>query len=117
MTLLQSAQAATDDAFNLRVQAATFKLAQDVLNEPPTTTGYIPRRALAEAIVRDPAVMVNRFVWLCASNPSIAASVVVEGVDVQVGCEDGDIEFVCASNWNVVAGWQGATQGPPLLAG
>lgn len=116
MTLLQSGQAATDSDFHLRVQAATFKLAQDVLNEPDTTPGYIVRRSLAEAVVREPAVMVGRFVWLCASNPAIASTVTGDGTTVLVDCPDGDIEFVVASNWNVVAGWQG-TANNQLLRG
>lgn len=115
MTFLQSGQATTDPEFRLRVQAAIFKLAQDVLNEPPATDGHVVRRQLAEGIVRDPAPFVTRFVWLCASNGSIAASVVAEGTAITVGAPDGDIEFVCASNWNVVSGWQDLA-GPQLLA-
>ena len=107
MTYLQSGLAANDPEFRLRVQACIFKLAQDVINEPNTTPGHPARVSLATGVVQDPEPHVNNFAWLCAANGSIAASVTVEGSDVQVGAPDGDLEFVCASHWDTVAGWRG----------
>lgn len=104
---LQSGQAANDDEFQLRVQACIFKLAQDVINEDPgSVLDHPARRSLAEAVIRSPESVVVNFVWLCASNPSIAASVNAVNGAVHVNAPDSDIEFVCASYWSTVAGWR-----------
>ena len=106
MTFLQSGQAAQDENFKLRIQAAVFKLAQDVLNEDPTTDNHNFRVQLARRVVAQPSAgPVDQFVWLCAANPSIAATVVDSGSTVSVNASDGDIEFVCASNWDNVTDW------------
>lgn len=109
MTYLDSALAANDEVFRLRVAACCFKLAQDVINEsrPEPDTDehatYVLRRNLALLAVNAPQIVADRFVWLCATNPSIAATVSVIDDEVTVAAPDGDIEFVCASNWTVIA--------------
>lgn len=110
MTFLDSALAANDEVFRLRVAACCFKLAQDVINESRPEPDadehatYVLRRNLALLAVNAPQIVADRFVWLCAANPSIAGSVTVTDDDlVEVTAPDGDIEFVCASNWTVIA--------------
>jgi len=127
MTYLDSALAANDEAFRLRVAACCFKLAQDVINESvpdapvpaeeePSVTAeqdatyqrqlgtYRARRDLALLAVNAPQIVADRFAWLCATNPSIAASVTVTADgDVEVAAPDGDLEFVVASNWSIIA--------------
>lgn len=108
MTFLASGQATTDPQFRLRIQAALFKLAQDVHNEDPSTASHAVRARLANEILQGgPAAVVERFVWLCASNPTIAASVSDSNGTIQVQATDGDIEYVCASYWTTVADWIG----------
>lgn len=103
MTFLQSGLATRDDRFRLRVHACLYKLAQDVRSEPPDAENHAARVTLADSIVNGGWVPLDRFVWLCAANPTIAATVTETDGDVEVGAPDSDIEFVCASNWDIVA--------------
>jgi hypothetical protein len=105
VTLLQIGQATTDNEFRLRVKAALFTLAQDVIYEDAGTPNHVFRIQLAQRVAQNPDSVVDLFVWLCAANPSIASSVSVEGSDVQVTAPDGDVQFVCASNWDIVSGY------------
>lgn len=117
MTYLQTGQATTDFEFRLRVKAAMFKIAQDVANEDDQVEGHPNRAALADAIIRDPDSQANQFVWLCASNPTIASKVTVSADgEIEVKCEDGEIEYVIASYWGSVSGWQTAKIGGSLAA-
>lgn len=100
MTFLQSGAAARNETFRLRIQACLFKLAQDVVNEDENADDHHTRISLARAIIIEPAVAVGRFAWLCAANPAIAGTVNDEG---DVAAPDGDIEYVCASNWTIVS--------------
>lgn len=109
MTFLQTGQATGDPEFNLRVKAAIFKLAQDVVNEDVGTDNHVLRTNLAQRVIANPDAVATNFVWLCASNPSVAATVTEEAGAITVGAPDSDIEFVCASNWDIVSGW--ASQG------
>lgn len=107
MTLLQTGQATTDKEFGLRVQAAIFKIAQDVLNEPEDAPNHIFRAQLALRVAQSPVAISSVFAWLCASNAAIAETVTSEGGDIQVSAPDADIEFVCSANWDIVAGFSG----------
>lgn len=104
MSFLTSGQAASDTNFKLRVQAALVKIAQAVYGEPLDTPNYDKRRLLALAAAVNSDVVVNRFIWLCATNANIASTITVspEGV-VDVAATDAVIEAVCTNLWNPVA--------------
>lgn len=103
---LKSGMAATNAEFKLRVSAAIAKVADFVLHEDDATPNHAERRSLALAIAGSPTSFVDRFVWACASNPSISASVSVDPTSgkVAVLCPDDDIEYVIGGIWDVVAG-------------
>lgn len=107
MTFLATGLAAQDTTFKLRVSACIYKLAQDVLNEWLGTENHDLRAHLARGVIANPnGGPLDRFTWLCASNTSIAATVTQpETGGVEVAAPDGDLEFVCASNWDVIADW------------
>lgn len=103
MGFLESGLATTSPEFLLRIQAATFKVAQDILNESADHSS--DRHQLALTAAWSPADVVPGFVWLCAANPTIAGTVTRDpDGDVQVDAPDGDLEYVITSNWDTVAG-------------
>lgn len=113
MTFLDTGRAAKDPEFNLRVTSCLYKLAQDVLNEGDAPEHAV-RAQLAKAVIAQPMQLTDRFSWLCASNPAVSATVTVVDGEVEVGAPDGDLEFVCASNWTIVATWYAGLVGAAL---
>lgn len=104
MAYLNITRAAEDPNFNARIRACLYKLAGDVLNEAPTTPQHESRLAMATGIRRFLSFDTPRFAWLCASNPAIAATIVIDvGGAVAVNALDADLEFVCSSAWTEVA--------------
>lgn len=105
MTYLAITKAAEDPDFNARIRGVLYKLAGDVLNEDTATERHRERAEMARGIRRFLTFDTPRFAWLCASNPSISSTIVLDSNAgaVSVTAPDGDLEFVCASNWTDVA--------------
>lgn len=107
MGYLETGKATQSADFQLRVQTACFTAAQQILAEAEDTPNHTSRVQLARQVLVDPSVRVRQFMWLCASNPTISASVKVDAdpAKVVVQAADTDIQYVVNSNWDDVAGW------------
>lgn len=103
MSYLASGLAVEDHQFQLRLAACLYKLAMDVENESPDAPDHETRLALAQQILYRYSIPTLDFAWRCVINPSIAASITVVGDTATVEAPDGDIEFVCASNFTLIA--------------
>src|SRR5690606_37421968 len=68
-----AARLATSDDYRNVVTACIAYVAQGVLEEDPSTPAHAQRRFLAHQALVNPGVHTDRFVWLCATTPSIAA--------------------------------------------
>jgi len=103
-TYLSITRAAEDADFNARIRGVLYKLAGDVLNEDPAIEQHQARVTMARGIRRFLSFDTPRFAWLAASNSTISDTIVVDATgQVTVNSPDGDLEFVCASNWTEVA--------------
>lgn len=99
---------ARDAEFRGIVEATAMSAAGDVLNEWAGTTNHTNRVALAHLIISgvDPERFraLERFSWVAALNPSVQTKVMVNGQVVIANVEDGDIEYIVASNWDIISG-------------
>ena len=93
MAFLNQYKASINPDFRGRVIACMRKVAVFVLNEDTTTPGYQRRRNLAEAIIANPEseMIVDAFLWECASNGTIESTLTTEGV---ASAPDTDFEYV-----------------------
>lgn len=99
-------KASISEEFRGRVVACVRKTAVYVLNEASTTPGYQRRRNLAEAVIADPTRkdIIDTFIWECASNSTIEAS-----IDEATGVSsspDSDFDYVVAVVWDSVVNLQ-----------
>lgn len=100
MSLLGQFNAMQNPAFYGRVWAACYKIADNVLNEDPTTPNHMLRVKLAQNMQAEPGTYADPFVKRCAMNASIGMTIDDDGVST---CPDGDIEYVVASVWESAA--------------
>lgn len=102
---LDQYRATKSDDFRGRVTACVRKVAVFVLNEPTNTPSYNQRRNLAEALVANPLEkkIIDAFVWECAVNGTIEATIAVDG---SATAPDSDFEYVVNAVWNNVVNLQ-----------
>lgn len=87
-----------DPEFRGRVSAAIYLAATDIVNSSDPETSA--RVKLAHTVRSQLSMMMDDFVWMVASNPSIAQ--VAEQGDSSI-IPDGDIQYVVSSIWNMLA--------------
>lgn len=94
MSLLDSAQLASDGEFRARIQVAAITAAKDVIGEEATDDAVsLRRQSLAFAVLSSPDYLTNRFAWAVASNPAM-------GPDAT----DSDIQYTVNSVWSDLSG-------------
>ena len=86
--------AATDAAHVLRKQVAValHQQALVVLAEAPMAANHAQRVALAQRVLRDPAMWAGMAIWRVMVNPTIAGN--------PIGADDGLVQSVVANSWN-----------------
>ena len=99
MNLLGTALAARDPEFTQRVQAAVVITALDIANAN-LPLGH-PRGSHALQVLNQPDYIGRdaRFIWLVASNPTIASTIQQDGT---VAATDSDIHSVVAGAWSTL---------------
>jgi hypothetical protein len=108
MGLLDQHRLASNADFVGVVTAAVMKAVTDIIAEDPEAPLHTQRVALARSVSRevagqDDSNWIMRFAWKVAANPTIQATLVVNGNVVIENVVDGDFEFVVASYWNEIA--------------
>ena len=92
-TFTERYQVATDAGFRARVGIALTRVAMQVMGEAKATEAWTRKRAnLAEAVLRDPQQMANRFALIVASN------------DIPLSATDAELESQVRDAWDSIAG-------------
>lgn len=79
---------------------ALLKLANDIINEAPSTAGYPVRRRWAERVRRDPSFVMSSALVACAFNTGIRTKYAADPTTIT----DADVEAVLsASLWALIA--------------
>ena len=81
---------------------ALLKLANDILNESPSTAGYIVRRKWAERVRRDPSFVMQPALVACAFNAGIRTKMTTDPTGASV--TDAEVEAVLTGAlWPLIA--------------
>lgn len=105
-SLLLVAKAAQDEDFRLRVRAAMFLTAADILARPVTTPDDARTKHAAASVTGAAEMLVWQFVWLCAVHPTIRETITEDDTTgaVVVGASDDLFLAACDAGWRIVAG-------------
>lgn len=117
--LSSTATLAADDAFRRRVQAAMMTTALQVAGEElgaHSEQQRTLREALAAQVFATPAVVLDRFAWATAVNPTILGTYEQQGGGVTAEpVADGDLLYVVSAVWDDLSG-ASAVHAQPVAA-
>lgn len=103
MSALDLIATARDDTFSSRVMMISYKVAQNVASEDPSTADHAARVDYAGRVIRGADNPKNMSAHVISSNPTIAATIEANPTNYGSDVPDGDIEFALASIWTARA--------------
>lgn len=89
------------DDFRHRIQTSVYLTARNILNEQiPDGLEFAPRYNLARQATALDTLTLEKFVWACAANSTIAGAELA----TDNSSADGDLDFVVSAAWDQIAG-------------